>query len=209
MLTCPPPTFPKQASTLLQPLRAPSPTNGLILCKADTPRPPPHGKINFLERRRFGLSPFTKPSALDLGHYNHLLGGHSCCKGCNPGFSPCPSPPLQIPLHQLAPTQNTVSSISPHGTLLINCSNPELKEETAQTLKPWELVNQELKFKTNALSCGCGGPPPFFFFFAVLLNRGISSEASTPSKQFLINLNGYNYLGGGVIIVLPPLPISF
>ena len=63
----------------------------------------------------------------------------------------------------LATTQETVSSISPHSTLLINCSNSERKEERAQTLKPWELVNQELKFKTNALSCGA--PPHHFFFF--------------------------------------------
>lgn len=63
----------------------------------------------------------------------------------------------------LATTQETVSSISPHSTLLINCSNSERKEERAQTLKPWELVNQELKFKTNALSCEA--PPSLFFFF--------------------------------------------
>lgn len=63
----------------------------------------PHGKINFLERR-FGHSPFAKPSTLDLGHYNHLLQGrvgggrgHSHCRDGSPGFSQHPLPPLQIP----------------------------------------------------------------------------------------------------------------
>ena len=80
----------------------------------------------------------------------------------------------------LATTQETVSSISPHSTLLINRSNSERKEERAQTLKPWELVNQELKFKTNALSCGAP-LHHFFFLFAVPLNHASPSETSTPS----------------------------
>ena len=80
----------------------------------------------------------------------------------------------------LATTQETVSSISPHSTLLINRSNSERKEERAQTLKPWELVNQELKFKTNALSCGAP-PITFFFLSAVPLNHASPSETSTPS----------------------------
>lgn len=90
-------------------------------------------------------------------------GGILTAKGGDLGFLGAPMPPLQIPPKPLAPTQEAVFSISPHSTLLINCSNSERKEERAQTLKPWELVNQELKFKTNALSCGA--PPSFFFSF--------------------------------------------
>lgn len=45
-------------------------------------------------------------------------------------------------------------SYSLHPSTLIHGSNCIQKEERAPTSKPWELVNQELKFKTNALSCG-------------------------------------------------------
>lgn len=60
---------------------------GLILCKAGTPSPlPPHGKINFLERRRSGLPPSAKPSALAPGHYNQLWGSILTTNSVAPGF---------------------------------------------------------------------------------------------------------------------------
>lgn len=118
---------------------------------------------------------------------DQLLGkevwAFSICKTLRPGLEPLPpsfggaflrqrvepwvfSGPIASPPDTpkpLAPTQETVSSTSPHGTLLINYSNSERKEERLETLKPWELVNQELKFKTNALSCGA--PRHVFFFW--------------------------------------------
>lgn len=88
-LRCPlGPAFPTAGSP-------PKPPTGLIFCKADTPGPPsphPHGKINFLETRRFRIYPFAKPSALAPGHYNHLgRGRHPHCKGWRPGFSRRPN----------------------------------------------------------------------------------------------------------------------
>ena len=109
-----------------------------------------------------GFLHMQNPLPLAQGLDQHLFwgAGHSCCRGWGPGFSQCPvSSPPDTP-KPLAPFQGTVSSISPHGPLLINCSNSERKEERAQTLKPWELVNQELKFKTYALSCPAPPPPP-------------------------------------------------
>ena len=107
MPTWPGPQHGRHAPSSLLPLphsanAPPHPATGLILA---TPTPTtPHGKINFLERRRSGHSPFAKPSTLDLGHYNHLLQGgvgggrgHSHCRDGSPGFSQRPSPPLPIP----------------------------------------------------------------------------------------------------------------
>jgi hypothetical protein len=84
----------------------------------------------------------------------------------------------------LAFTQKVVSTIPPpHSTLLIHSSNTDWREERAPTLKPWELVNQELKLKTNALSCG---GPSFFLLFAVLLNHAIPSETPLLLSSSLI-----------------------
>lgn len=142
--------------------------------------PTPPWKDQLLEEEEVWAVSIYKTLCPGPGPVQSSFGGHSRCKGCNPRFSPCPSPPLLTPppnrWHQ---PKRQFLQFPPHGTLLINCSNSERKEERAQTLKPWELVNQGLKFKTNALSCWA--PPLFFFLFAVLLNHGILSEGSTPS----------------------------
>jgi hypothetical protein len=59
------------------------------------------------------------------------------------------------------------------STLQLHGSNYVQKEESAPTSKPWELVNQELKFKTNALSCGGLPAQPPFFLSAVLLYHAV------------------------------------
>lgn len=155
--------------------------------------PPLPGPAPFSHHSPPTASSSTRQTHPGLGHLHpppwkdQLLGkevwAFSICKTLRPGLEPLPpsfggaflrqrvepwvfSGPIASPPDTpkpLAPTQETVSSTSPHGTLLINYSNSERKEERVETLKPWELVNQELKFKTNALSCGA--PRHVFFFW--------------------------------------------
>lgn len=69
------------------------------------------------------------------------------------------------------------------STLLLHSPNYVQKEERAPTSKPWELVNQELKFKTNALSCG-GLPaqPPLSLCSFVISCRPLQDPLLHPSR---------------------------
>lgn len=76
--------------------------NGLILCRADTPRPPPpphQWKDQLLEEEVWAVSIY-KTLCPGPGPPQSSFGGHSRCKGCSPRFSPCPLPPLQTPPNQ-------------------------------------------------------------------------------------------------------------
>lgn len=166
-----------------------------------------------------GFLHMQNPLPLAQGLDQHLFwgAGHSCCRGWGPGFSQCPvSSPPDTP-KPLAPFQGTVSSISPHGPLLINCSNSERKEERAQTLKPWELVNQELKFKTNALSCAVSPSPtpprPVFFLFlcSFVKPRDPFRDQQHAFLAALHSLKGLQKRWGwaeGLITALPPVSFS-
>lgn len=121
-------------------------------------------RSNFLGRRRSGLSPYETlcpgPGASTIIFAGG--GGILTADGVTPGLLRAYRLPFGYPQTTGNNPKHSLFDFPPHGTLLINYSNFEGKEERAQTLKPWELVNQELKFKTNALSCGA--PLPFFFF---------------------------------------------
>lgn len=92
---CQPLSLPSRA-----PLQSPAATaapSGLILCKADTPRPPPHWKDQLLGEEEVWAVSIYKTLCPGAWPLQSSFGGHSRCKGRNPGFSPCPSLPLQTP----------------------------------------------------------------------------------------------------------------
>lgn len=139
--------------------------------------PPPHGKINFLKRRRLGLCPFTKPSALARGQYNHLLGGILDTKGVTLGFLRAHHLPSRHP--------QTAGTIPKHNffnfppRLIIN-KLLQLRTERRKSSNFEALGISKSRAKIQN-KCSFMLGPPFFPLSAVLLNHGILSEASTPS----------------------------
>lgn len=90
-------------------------------------------------------------------------GGLLAAEGGALGFLRAYCLPSRHPQTTGTNPRNSFFNFPPRHIIIINYSNSERKEERVETLKPWELVNQELQFKTNALSCGA--PRHVFFFW--------------------------------------------
>lgn len=117
-----------------------------------------------------GFLQFTKPSALDLGHYNHLLGGILAAKGVTLGFLHAHHLPSRYPQTTGTNPKHSLFNFPPRY-IINKLLQPRTERRKSSNFEALGISKSRAKIQNKCSFMWMWRPPSFFLFCSFVKPR--------------------------------------